>query len=119
MTTIKTTVAYTYPEYPVEPPFQPKTDRILWYYNPDLGLGCWIMNNYNILMQVPKAIEDVIKSDESVYSYRSPVPLHDHYVPESFKGFMCWRVDETGMGKFCYLYRKEEGGEEKYTLSNI
>lgn len=119
MKTIRTATALTYPEYPVEPPFEPKGNRIYWYFDPKIGLGCWIMNDYNKLMQVPKNIEAALKSDESVYSYRSPVPLHDPLVPGSFKGFMCWRVDETRMGKFCYLLRKEKDGKEVYTLSNI
>jgi hypothetical protein len=104
-----------YDGYPKYPPFEPhENEEMFWYHDPQLNVGCWIMNKYNKPMVVPKSYKDAVKYPGDPYKYKSPVPLHDMELPNVYRGRLVWYVDEEGFGKYYYYtrYRLDDGSQK-------
>ncbi|MED2282519.1 hypothetical protein P4W12_29105 [Bacillus thuringiensis] len=89
-------LAETYPE---QPSIDPIHKDAIWYGTIDYG--CWIVNDskkrFTLAEQVP--------FDNNIFpeKYASPFPLHDHGAKEGIRHYMCWYVNEKGIGEYHLL----------------
>lgn len=110
-----------YDGYPEHPPFEPYEDEnMYWHYDCELNVGCWIINDYNKPMLVPKTYKEAIKYPGDNFKYKSPIPLHDMQLPNVYRGRLVWYIDEKGFGKYYFYVRYSlDDGSQKGKLSHI
>ncbi|MBE7128972.1 hypothetical protein [Bacillus mycoides] len=85
--------------YPAQPSIDPIHKEAIWYGSADYG--CWIVNDskkrFALAEQVP------FNDNISLEKYTSPFPLHDHGAKEGIRHYMCWYVNEKGIGEYHLL----------------
>ncbi|WP_051240066.1 hypothetical protein [Pontibacillus halophilus] len=87
-------------KYPQQPDIPTTREDALWYVSPNNEFGAWIINTN------PKRFVDtnelsLVAASERTYS--SPYPLHNHKASEGLRNFMCWYVNEQGVGQYTLL----------------
>lgn len=111
-----------YDGYPVKAPFIPEEEEQLqWYYNEKEKWGSWILNICSRPMTVPVNLEKATMYPVSHSNnqaerlvYRSPIPLHQAEVPNSFRAHMTWYIDENGWGQYVYYTRVKDDKSGKF-----
>ena len=98
--------------YPAQPSIDPIHKDAMWYGTIDFG--CWIVNDskkrFTLAEQVPF-------NNNCPEKYASPFPLHDHGAKEGIRHYMCWYVNEKGIGEYHLLIggvlmKNAEGGRK-------
>lgn len=84
--------------YPAQPSIDPIHKDAMWYGTIDYG--CWIVNDskkrFTLAEQVPF-------NNNCPEKYASPFPLHDHGAKKGIRHYMCWYVNEKGIGEYHLL----------------
>lgn len=63
--------------------------------------GCWIVNDSKKRFALAKQVPS--DNNSSLEKYASPFPLHDHGAKEGIRHYMCWYVNEKGIGGYHLL----------------
>ncbi|MBV6681649.1 hypothetical protein [Bacillus thuringiensis] len=86
--------------YPAQPSINPIHKDVIWYGT--ANYGCWIVSDakkrFALAEQVPFGDNNM-----SSEKYASPFPLHDHGAKEGIRNYMCWYVNEKGIGEYHIL----------------
>lgn len=86
--------------YPAEPAVDPIHKEAMWYATDTFG--CWIVNDAKKRFSLAEEIQFDDNANVSNI-YASPFPLHNHGAKDGIRNYMCWYINEKGIGEYHLL----------------